>query len=74
MKIVSMDRLAIGDGEFLNPHHQARKETQITEGQQMILDEVYHDLLLENEKRDIDDWLKGKTEKRKLQELDLEVM
>ncbi|WP_176330375.1 LPD25 domain-containing protein [Oceanobacillus rekensis] len=74
MRVVSMDRLDIGDGEFLNPHHQVRKEGNLTEEQQRMLDDTYYDFLLENEKKDIEEWLKGKNAKRKLQEIDMEMM
>lgn len=74
MKVVSMDRLDIGDGEFLNPDHQVRKEANLTGEQRMILDETVCSLLLENEIKDIDDWLKGKNEKQKIQEVDMGMM
>ncbi|WP_088051886.1 LPD25 domain-containing protein [Virgibacillus dakarensis] len=74
MSVVSMDRLDIGGGEFLNPYHQIRREGNLTEGQQMILDDAFYDSLFENKKKDMDKWLKGKPEKRKLQEVDMEMM
>src|SRR5699024_11846188 len=39
MEVVSMDRLDVGSGEFLNPHHQARMEGDLTDEQQMMLDD-----------------------------------
>lgn len=64
-----MDRLDIGDGEFPNPCHQIRKECNLTESQQMMLDDAVYDLLLEDErldKLDINDWSKGKTTNSRL--------
>jgi len=52
MEVVSMDRLDIGEGEFLNPYHQVRKKGNLMEGQQMMLDDSIYALLLENEKKD----------------------
>ncbi|AIF45070.1 hypothetical protein X953_01000 [Virgibacillus sp. SK37] len=69
-----MDRFGIGDGEFLNPHHQIRREGNLTNEQQMMLDDAVYGHLLENERLDIDGWLKGKNEKKKLQTVDLEMM
>ncbi|MDY0407191.1 LPD25 domain-containing protein [Virgibacillus sp. 179-BFC.A HS] len=74
LKVVSMDRLDIGDGEFFNPYHQIRKEGNLTEGQQMMLDGAFYDSLFENEKKDMDEWLKGKTKKEKLKEVDMGLM
>lgn len=74
MKVVSMDRLDIGDGEFLNAYHQVRKEGNLTEEQQIMLDHAFHNFLFENEKKDMNEWLRGKTEKRKLQKIDMEMM
>ncbi|WP_444545965.1 LPD25 domain-containing protein [Virgibacillus salexigens] len=74
MEVVSMDRLDIGDGEFLNPHHQARREGNLTEEQKMMLDDVVYGLLLKNERKDIDEWFKGKSDKRKLQTVDMKMM
>ncbi|OZU88632.1 hypothetical protein CIL03_10070 [Virgibacillus indicus] len=70
MKIVGIDRLDVGDGEFLNPHHQVRKESNLTEEQQMVLDDTVSSLLLESEKRDV----KSKGGERKLQKIDMEMM
>src|SRR5699024_2985842 len=74
MEVVSMDRFDIGDGEFLNPHHQVRRRGNLPNEQQMMLDDVVYGHLLESERLDINDWLKNKNEKKKLQTVDLEMM
>src|SRR5699024_5886179 len=74
MEVVSMDRLDVGSGEFLNPHHQARMEGDLTDEQQMMLDDAVYGHLLESERLDINDWLKGKNEKKKLQTVDMNMM
>ncbi len=40
----------------------------------MLLDDAVYGLLLKNERLDINNWFKGKNEKKKLQTLDLEMM
>ncbi|UOQ84018.1 LPD25 domain-containing protein [Gracilibacillus salinarum] len=74
MEVINMERLDVGDGEFLNPHHQARKEGNLTDEQQMMLDDAVYGHLLESERLDINDWLKGKNEKKKLQTVDMDMM
>jgi len=73
MEVVSMDRLDIGDEGFLNPYHQVRKEGNLTERQQVMLDDAVYGRLLEEERKDIDDWLQGKNRKGKEQIMDLEM-
>lgn len=74
MEVFNMNRFDIGDGEFLNPHHQIRREGNLTKEQQTMLDDAVYRQLLESKKNDIDDWLKNKNEKKKLQTVDLEMM
>lgn len=74
VEVVSTDRLDIGDGEFLNPYHQVRKEGNLTEEQQMMLESAFYDYLLENETKDLDEWLKGKNEKEKSQIVEREML
>lgn len=73
MEVVSMDRLDIGGGEFLNPHHQARREGNITNEQKMTLDNAFYGLLLKNERKDIDEWFGGKNGKRNPQKFELDM-
>lgn len=74
MEVTIMDRLDIGGGEFLNPHHQVRKEGNFTNEQQMVLADAVYGLLLGNERIDIDKWLGGKNVNKKLQTVDHEIM
>src|SRR5699024_5159084 len=74
MEVINMERLDVGDGEFLNHHHQASKEGNLTDEQQMMLDDAVYGHLLESERLDINDWLKGKNEKKKLQTVDMDMM
>src|SRR5699024_8162224 len=74
MEVIDMDRLEVGDGEFWNRHHQARKEGDLTDEQQMMLDDDVYGHLLESERLYINDWLKGKNEKKKLQTVDMDMM
>lgn len=41
MEFVNIARLDIGDGEFLNPYHRARKESNLTDEHQMMLFMVF---------------------------------
>lgn len=41
MEAINTEWLDVGDGEFLNPHHQARKEGNLTDEQQMILMKLF---------------------------------
>ena len=74
MEVVSMDRFDIGDGEFLNPHHQVRRQGNLPNEQQMMLDDVVYGHLLENERRkDIDDCQKKQRERNRVTDMDIEM-
>ncbi|WP_200411789.1 LPD25 domain-containing protein [Virgibacillus salexigens] len=73
-EIVSIDRLDIGEGEVLNPHHQVRKEDNLEVDQLRVLDDAVYSFLNKGEEKDISDWLEVKGGKRKLQEAVMELM
>lgn len=53
--VIPMDRLDIGDGQYMNIHHQVRKEvkTHLSERKWMLLDDVIMDRLLKDENKEI---------------------
>lgn len=56
--VVNMDRLDIGDGYYVNPHHQVMKETKLPPVFREALDnEIMNDLLAKEDK-EIKDWAK----------------
>src|SRR5699024_7529018 len=67
LEVVSMDRLDIGDGEFLNPYHQVRKEGNLMERQQVMLDDAVYGRLLESESKVIDGRKNVKTKSVKIE-------
>lgn len=63
--VLPMERLDIGDGNYVNMHHQVGRvgKEYLTEKQWEILDEVIMKDLLEKEKREIDDYLKHRSKR-----------
>ncbi|TFJ91535.1 LPD25 domain-containing protein [Lentibacillus salicampi] len=58
------DRLDIGDGAYVNPYHHIRKAGEMKPEHQTILDDAYHDRLIETEKQEMDEWMKKKQPKQ----------
>jgi len=54
------DRLDIGDGAYVHPYHHIRKMGELTAEQQKNLDDVYHNRLIETEKKEFDELTKEK--------------
>ncbi|WP_200411866.1 MULTISPECIES: LPD25 domain-containing protein [Virgibacillus] len=54
------DKLDIGDGAYVHPYHHIRKVGEMTQEQQKVLDDAYHDRLIQTEKKEIDELMKGK--------------
>jgi len=50
-----LDRLDIGDGAYVHPYHHIRKMGEMTQEQQKILDNAYHDRLFETEKMELEE-------------------
>lgn len=54
-RVVSIaDRLDIGDGVYVHPYHHIRKMQYATQEQQKMLDDAYHDRLIETEKEELE--------------------
>lgn len=55
--IVNMDRLDLGDGTYINPHHQIHREKDLTSEQTKAIDKEFHGKLLVEEEKDFDRWM-----------------
>src|SRR5699024_10806204 len=49
------DRLDIGEGAYVHPYHHIRKMGEMTPDQQKILDDDYHNHLIETEKEELEE-------------------
>ena len=49
------DRLDIGDGAYVHPYHHIRKVGEMAPEQQKVLDDAYHDLLIETENQELEE-------------------
>src|SRR5699024_761105 len=47
------DRLDIGDGAYVHPYHHIRKVGEMTLEKQKILDDAYHNYLIQKEEREV---------------------
>src|SRR5699024_1380773 len=55
LSVVSIpDRLDIGDGAYVHPYHHIRKMGEMTQEQQKMLDNAYHEHLIETEKMELE--------------------
>src|SRR5699024_3238076 len=59
------DRLDIGDGAFVHPYHHIREMGEMTAEQQKNLDDVYHNRLIETEKKEFDELTKEKQQEQR---------
>lgn len=58
ISVINMDRLDIGGGDYVNPHHQVRKEKNLSEEQWLTLDNDVMRYLLQLEKEERNNTLK----------------
>ncbi|MFS0645637.1 LPD25 domain-containing protein [Siminovitchia sp. 179-K 8D1 HS] len=69
VSVINMDRLDIGDGYYLNAHHQVREEKNLaSELWEALEDEIINDLL-KTGKKEIGKWM-NKINKRVMQEME----
>ncbi|MFL0366124.1 LPD25 domain-containing protein [Pseudobacillus sp. 179-B 2D1 NHS] len=52
INVINMDRLDIGDGDYVNPHHQIRKEKNLDQEQLKLLEKDIIDYLFERESKE----------------------
>lgn len=69
VSMINMDRLDIGDGYYLNPHHQVRKEKNLAPELWEALENEVMNELLKTEKKEIGNWV-NKNKKKVMQEME----
>jgi len=72
VEVVNMDRLDIGDGQFINVHHQVRTEVKqyMSQNQWFKLEEALANDLIQEEKKEVSEW-RTKNKRRIVNEMEI---